>query len=123
MKWLEAYYWLCRILAAISILIILLFFIGEGFSGHGIKADEWLLFLCFPLGVVAGLVTGFRNSSWGGRIAVLSIGAFYLIHHQLTGEPPKGWAFILFSLPGFLFLVHGMLQRSLSGRQPKPEQD
>jgi hypothetical protein len=117
MKALNWFYVFCRILAALSILLIIAFFIGEGYFQRLPSANEWLLFLLFPLGLICGLVLGFRNSSWGGRISLFSIALFYIVYQRINNDIPQGYAFLVFSIPGFLFLIHGILNRYFQSRK------
>ncbi len=101
-----------RIWSIISIGLILLFFIGEGFNPVGILLKEWVGLAFFPFGIVLGLIIGWRNEILGGGITVASLVGFYVIHGLiLSGSFPKGFAFLLFSFPGILFLMMGLDSR------------
>jgi hypothetical protein len=104
--------WMARFLSVISVVLILTFFVGEGFNPANIAAKEWLGLLFFPVGVVAGLVIAWRREVLGGAITVGSLLAFYLLYGLLlSGRFPGGWAFVVFAFPGFLFLSYGLLAR------------
>jgi hypothetical protein len=103
---------LARVLSLVSIGTILLFIIGEN-SGK-IAAREWLGLLFFPLGVGVGMIVGWWRAILGGAIAVGSLTAFYMVFVWVFGE--HFWQaatlyFFVFTIPGFLFLINGLLAR------------
>lgn len=111
--------WTARILSAASLLLLLAFATGEdGIHPSRVAAREWVGLFFFPFGVAIGMVVGWWNEKVGGLIAVTSLAAFYLIYGGLVrGSMALGWYFVLFTLPGFLFLLSGLLR---SGFQNKP---
>ena len=99
--------WIARILSLATISILFFFFIGEGFDFSKIGLNEWLGLMFFPLGLVIGLMISWRNEGLGGAISVISLFAFYFIYGLiLNGRIWQGWTFIMFAIPGFLFLVY-----------------
>ena len=99
--------WIARILSLATISILFFFFIGEGFDFSKIGLNEWLGLTFFPLGLVIGLMISWRNEGLGGAISVISLFAFYFIYGLiLNGRIWQGWTFIMFAIPGFLFLVY-----------------
>lgn len=103
-----------RTLSLISMGVLLLFFIGEGFNPLTITLREWALFVFFPLGTVTGMLIAWRREIPGGLITTLSLLGFYLMHGLVSGGVfPRGWAFMVFSLPGLLFLLCGLIDRDL----------
>jgi hypothetical protein len=105
--------WLARIASLISAFILLLFFVGEGFNPAKLRAGEWVLMICFPLGVLAGMAIAWRRELVGGVITVACLAAFYAVNFLISGGFPRGWAFLAFSFPGFLFLAHWLLTRTV----------
>jgi hypothetical protein len=104
--------WAARVGSVISIGILLLFIIGEGFHPAKVAPREWVGLLFFPGGVVAGMIVGWWREGLGGAIAVASLLAFYLVYgFLLSGKFPSGAAFLVFAAPGFLFLTHWLLTR------------
>lgn len=105
--------WTARILSLLIIVILLMFLFGEGdFSEIGkITLEEWVGVLFFPLGVVVGMIIGWWREGLGGAIAVGSLLVFYLFHLIGWRDLPSGPFFILFTLPGFLFLLCWFLSR------------
>lgn len=105
--------WTARILSAISIGVITLFMIGEGFNPARISLPEWALFACFPFAVVAGLIVAWRNEWLGGAIAIGGLLGFYLTHAWFAdGHLPTGWAYGIFTSPALFFLLYAMLTRA-----------
>ena len=97
--------WTARIWSIVSIGLVLAFLVGEGFDPAKFKATEWLGFLCFPVGISVGMILAWWREGFGGIITVVSLLTFYIINLATTGILPKGWAWLVFAAPGFLFLV------------------
>jgi glucose-6-phosphate-specific signal transduction histidine kinase len=68
------------------------------------RGSEAVGLLFFPLGILIGMVLGWRHELWGGLVTVGSLVAFYLWHAFSSGGLPTGPYFLLFALPGSLFL-------------------
>jgi len=105
--------WLARIGSVVSLGLILLLFVGEGFNPAKVASREWMGFLFFPIGVVAGMIVGWWREGWGGAITILSLLAFYGVYgFLLNGSLWQGGAFIALAAPGILFLEYWLgLQR------------
>jgi len=95
--------WVARLWTIGSIGLILVFLVGER-SYPQIPA-EWLGFLFFPFGISVGMILAWWREGIGGTIAVGSLVLFYVIHLTTAGTLPRGWAWLLFVAPGFLFLL------------------
>jgi hypothetical protein len=100
-----------RLLSIASIVTILLFFVGEGFDPASVSLKEWVAFVFFPIGVVAGMVAGWRNEGLGGSVVLESLLAFYAYSYMLNGSFPQGSAFLVFAAPGLLFLAYALFAR------------
>ncbi|MEW6131220.1 MAG: hypothetical protein AB1757_29595 [Acidobacteriota bacterium] len=104
--------WTARIWSVMSVVLLFLFFIGEGIQPAKITPKEWVGLLFFPVGVVIGLMIAWRREGLGGLITVSSLAAFYFIYEWLlSGSFPKGWAFLMFAAPGFIYLLVWWLAR------------
>jgi hypothetical protein len=103
--------WTARVTSVLSVGMLLLF-LTEGFDPARITPQEWLGLLFFPVGIIAGMAWGWRDPLQGGVVTVLSLAAFYGLMLVTRGEVPRPLAFLLFTLPGLLFLVLGLLQRT-----------
>jgi hypothetical protein len=103
--------WIARAGSLLSILLILLLFVGEGFHPTQVRPKEWVGLLFFPAGVVAGMIIAWWKEGVGAFITVASLLAFYGVYGYLLGSNIHGWAFITFTSPGFLFLLYWILSR------------
>jgi hypothetical protein len=108
-KWAFAIRWTARAWSVASIALVLAFVIGEGI--HPSAPNEVLGLMFFPFGICLGMILAWRSESLGGGITVGSLVVFYVIHAVTAGSLPKGWAWIAFAAPGFLFLLASLLAR------------
>ena len=108
--------WTARALSIFSAGVLLLFLFGEGFDPSRVTPRQWVGLVFFPLGVVAGMVVAWWREGVGGAVSVGSLVAFYAWHVLAAGGPPRGLAFVAFTLPGFLFLLHGLLSEGADGQ-------
>jgi hypothetical protein len=97
--------WTARILSVLCVGIVLMFALGERLSLSAITGRDYLLFLFFPVGVCLGMVLAWWWEGVGGGIAIGSLVVFYLIHLFAWQRFPRGLAFMLLAMPGFLFLA------------------
>jgi hypothetical protein len=104
--------WAARITSLITLGLLAWFMIGEGFDPWKPHARDWTLMIFFPFGLLQGLLLGWPREQLGGAIAVASLAGFYLVHLAVAGSFPKGAAFLVFTLPGFLFLASAWVGRS-----------
>lgn len=103
--------WIARISSIASIGLVVTFLVGEHFNPVQLTPHEWLGFLFFPCGICVGMIVAWWKESTGGIITVASLLVFYAIHLATSGTFPKGWAWLAFSAPGFLFLLSWQLSR------------
>lgn len=96
--------WTARAYSVASVGLILAFLLGEGLDLSQMKANEWLGFLFFPVGICAGMILSWWREVPGGIVTVGSLLIFYMIHFMTAGTFPRGWAWLVFAAPGFLFL-------------------
>ena len=100
--------WIARIgsIASIGLLMAFLFGGNETLPKFN-KEAVGLVF--FPLGVICGMLLGWRNELLGGIVTVASLLAFYGWHFLHAGGLPGGPYFVIFAFPGLLFgLVAGI---------------
>ena len=102
--------WLAAGLSLVSVFILLMFLIGEGFNPASVRPSEWAMMIFFPFGVIIGMVVAWWRECLGGMITIAGLMAFYTAHFGFSGGFPRGWAFVMFALPSFMFLVHWMLE-------------
>lgn len=102
-RWVLALRWTARVWSVASVGLVLAFIVGEGFNPSG--PNEWLGVLFFPVGISVGMILAWWKEGLGGSITVGSLLAFYVVHLTTAGTLPKGWAWLAFAAPGFLFLL------------------
>lgn len=102
---------IARIWSIASIGLVLLFIGGEGNNPATFK--DWLGFLFFPFGICFGMFLAWWKEGVGGGITIGSLLVFYLIRFVTAGSFPKGWAWLAFAFPGFLFLFYWYRSRKL----------
>jgi hypothetical protein len=110
-------HWIARALSLCSTFVLLLFIFGGGetTSVTKIKLVEWLGLILFPAGVVVGFAVAWWKEGLGGSITVGSLLAFYVVFVFLMNERlTDGLWFLVFALPGFLFLLSWFVRRSRS---------
>jgi hypothetical protein len=107
--------WLARLGSLASLGLLLLFFFGEEMNLAQLTATEIWGLIFFPLGITVGMLLGWRWEILGGSVTVLSLMAFYKVMYAGNGRFPDGIWFLLFALPGLLFLYCGL-------SKPKPVQ-
>lgn len=96
---------LARVAAVASLVATILFATAGDLDLGGLGGKEWLLFLFFPVGLVAGLAYGLVRPGRGGLIALVAIAGFYAVHYLDGGSWPKGPIFLLLASPGLLLLL------------------
>jgi hypothetical protein len=98
--------WSARLLSIASTALLLLFVFGEKFEVSKVTGRQWLAFVFFPLGIVVGFAVAWWKEGLGGGITLVSLLIFYLIFVLLLGgNIARGAWFLVFALPGFLFLA------------------
>ena len=103
---LKKFRWVARGTSLLSILMLLVFFVAEGFDSAEVMPQQWIGLLFFPTGVIAGFIVSWRYSAFGGIISILSLMGFYFIYGMhIRGKMPEGFAFVIFTLPAFLFIL------------------
>lgn len=110
--------WAARILSIISIGIVILFIVGEKFNTAQIKPTEWLGLLFFPIGISIGMILAWWKEGLGGCITIGSLIIFYILHLATSGKFPQGWAWLIFSSPGFLYLLYWLWTRKVEKLRP-----
>ena len=103
--------WIARVGSLLCLGFLLLIFVGEGMDFSALTQTEWLMLLCFPVGVALGMLVGWWKELIGGGITAVSLLMFYLIDTIASNGLPDGLWFIIFALPGLLFLLCGWMDR------------
>ena len=106
--------WLARVSSLASIGLLGLFLFG-GEESISPTLREAVAMAFFPFGVIAGMIVGWKYELRGGLISVISLGLFYAVMAIMRrGIPTTPW-FVVFTLPGILFLAAGLLQKRRGG--------
>ena len=101
--------WIARLWGVASALLLFAF----AFGGHEhlrFTPHEAILFLLFPVGVIAGFVIAWWRELSGGLVAAGCFFLFSLLLASWTGRWP-GLYFMLFAAPGFLHIATSILAR------------
>jgi hypothetical protein len=105
--------WSARLLSLASTAMLLLFLFGEKFETSQVTGRQWLALLFFPVGIVVGFAVAWWKEGLGGAITVASLLIFYLIFvFLLRDNLARGGWFLVFALPGFLFLASYAISRA-----------
>ena len=109
------------VLSLISITVLLAFVVFDVRTFRQVAPNEWVGLFFFPVGVIAGMLLGWWREVLGGAVTVFSLIGFYLIYGWfLNNQIWLGAWFIVFALPGILFLISGLTFRHFF-RRNKPE--
>lgn len=109
--------WTARVWGVASTLLLLAFAFG-GREHLRFTMDEFIAFLLFPVGVVAGFAIAWRRELTGGLVTVGSLALFYLYMFVLGGRW-VGPYFLVFAAPGFLHIASALLAaRRVRGGPP-----
>jgi len=100
--------WTARIWSAFSILFLSFFIVAHLFEKDGFQfnsSEEGLWFLCFPIGVLIGLLLCWKKEAWGAFLSLISLICF----HLFSQSPLNLWIDGL-SSASILFMVYAFLQ-------------
>ena len=97
-------HWLACLLGLLPIAFVIMAILHEGSNPIGIVRSTGGLFLFFPIGVFIGFLLAWRWELLGSIFSLVSLALFYVLHYIQWGKDPGGPAFLIFSLPAFLFL-------------------
>jgi hypothetical protein len=101
--------WTARLTSIASIGLLMQFLFGEPGTP---TLSEAMLMAFFPFGVMAGMVLGWWKELYGGLFTVVSLAIFYMLMIVQRGQFPPGPYFILFALPGVMFLAAALARRA-----------
>ena len=104
--------WSARALSIFAIAILVMFALGQGLNFARFSGRDLFLFVFFPLGLCVGMVIAWWREGLGACIALGSLAAFYLADRLLSSSFPRGVAFVVLAVPGFLFLLSALRTRS-----------
>jgi hypothetical protein len=110
--------WSARASSALVLGFLGAFLVGAGLDTGALRGLDWLLMALLAL-MGVGLLLGWRWEGWGGALALVALGAFFLVEWSTSGSWPGGWAFPSLALPGVLF-VASRLVGARAARQHRP---
>jgi hypothetical protein len=100
--------WSARVLSIASVGLLLLFVFGGRESLANITFKEFVGFLFFPIGLICGLIMGWKKELLGGLIGIASVAGLYLVYGLLlNGSVIRSFWFLAFAAPAFLFAAYG----------------
>jgi hypothetical protein len=103
--------WAAR-LGSLATLAFIAAFVFGGREPGVPSVNEMVALLCFPVGVVVGLLLAWRFELIGGVISLVSLALFYGWMYALSGRVPDGPYFALLSSPAVGFLLAALLTKS-----------
>jgi len=106
-KWLRTLRWTATVWSGASLLLVVPFIVSVGSRPSGPR--DWLAVMFFPIGISVGMILAWVKERLGGTITVVSLLAFYVVRRTTTGAFPRGWGWLAFAAPGFLFLLFSFL--------------
>ena len=104
--------WLARLTSIVTLGIVAMFLLAEPFKPWNVRPREWVGFVCFPIGVMLGLIIAWWREGLGAAISLCSLAMFYLVYGWLMGSHVNSLAFLVFTSPAFLFLIARLISRS-----------
>ena len=111
-QWARIYRWTARGLSLLVFAVVLMFVVGETAAQPGAwpVGGEWLGLLFFPVGLVGGLLLGWRREKLGSWLAIASVVAFYLWNYLRSGSFPRGPWIIFLAIPALFYLLAAGLE-------------
>jgi hypothetical protein len=108
--------WFARFWGLAFAALILALSLGEGFNPGKLSKKELVLAALFAVAWL-GLLLGWKWEGLGGTMVVVGIAGFCAVHFAVTGYGRfPGWAFLLVSVPGLLYLWSWFCGRQKSRR-------
>ena len=97
--------------------VILLIFVLT--ADRGIRFDKvtiigTIMFIFFPIGITAGMIFAWSKPILGGIITIVCAFIYYTLYTISYKTIPLGETFYLFPFPGVIFLISGLLSRSVA---------
>lgn len=107
--------WIARIWGTLILAFVLFFLIADlidgAENGGGLKKDEILSFIFFPLSTVLGLAIALKWEGLGGLVATLGIMGLFIVRFDLISD----FVFIGSIVPpGILYLIYWFLSKEPS---------
>ena len=102
--------WTAKVASLLSIGVLILFAF-EPVHLSLITGEQLVGLAFFPGGLVLGLIISWWKEGVGAVMALASVLAFYLVYGLLLGNNVSSWAFLVFAIPAFLFLLDWIISK------------
>jgi hypothetical protein len=101
--------WLGRILSVASIIMIASTYAYEDVETASMNFEEFSMLLCFPVGIISGMIIAWWWEGIGGGITIMSLIGFYIFSYIFFGVFPEGNEYIKYSSPGMFFIFYSLV--------------
>lgn len=97
--------WLARFLGAITLLLVIAFWLTESrFIALRVSLSDALQLVSVMITLI-GFIIAWKHEMIGGLAMLAGMGCFYLLEWRLHGAPPFGLLFKMAVVTGILFLL------------------
>ena len=103
--------WTARALGTFIAGMLLLFMIGEHYNPFTMRPFDAVHTMFMPVAVLVGLLLAWRWELLGGAVATGGMIGWYALLFARSGQLGAGWAPLLITLPGLLFILSWLLRR------------
>jgi hypothetical protein len=102
--------WIARISSLVIFAILLLFYVSDSPDLSSLNTKEMIGMVFFPVGLLLGFAWSWHSELPGGLLSIVSTAAFYVVYGLiLNGSLDQGVAFLVFTMPAFLFAAYGLI--------------
>jgi hypothetical protein len=101
--------WIARILSVVSIFMLAGSFAYEDIVTESMTFKELTMLLCFPVGVIFGMIIAWWWEGIGGGITLMSLIGLYIFSYIFFGVFPEGNEYVKYSSPGMFFIFYSLI--------------
>ncbi len=95
--------WIARFIAFSLVVITVIFVTGSGLNIAGADLSHKLQMIAFAV-MFAGLLLAWKWETLGGILTLAGLALFLVLDYLLFGTFLKFWVFLVYAIPGVLFL-------------------
>lgn len=95
-------------------MLVVMVVADRGLRFENMRVADVVRFIFFPLGLVVGTIFGWTRPLLGGIIAGFSAVMYFTLAMIQSGNIPVGETYFVFPIPGFLFLIKGIIDAGLN---------
>jgi len=110
--------WSARASSALVLGFLGAILVGAGLDTSLMNTLDWILMGLLVL-MGAGLLLAWRWEGWGGALALVALGTFFLTEWAASGDWPLGLAFPSLAVPGVLFVASRVVGARATGGLPR----